>query len=62
MALTVDGPVKSIDGVDLLELAENDALVAVANPVDLTDLNARFEAAGVAVCDRCRRSAGSPRA
>ncbi|MEJ0013968.1 MAG: chorismate mutase [Bauldia sp.] len=49
VAITVDGPVKSIDGVELLELAENDALVAVANPVDLADLNARFVAAGVAV-------------
>jgi chorismate mutase / prephenate dehydratase len=49
VALTVDGPVKSIAGVELLELADNDVLVAVANPVDLTDLNARFEAAGVTV-------------
>jgi chorismate mutase len=49
VALTVEGPVKSIAGVELLQIAENDVLIAVANPFDPADLNARFEAAGVAV-------------
>ncbi|HVY21707.1 MAG TPA: chorismate mutase [Bauldia sp.] len=49
VAMTVDGTVKSIDGVELLQLAENDALVAAPAAVDLPELNARFEKAGVAV-------------
>jgi chorismate mutase len=49
VAMTADGPVKSIDGVELLALADSDALIAVPNPVDLPALHAQFERAGVAV-------------
>jgi chorismate mutase len=49
VALTVDGPVKSVDGVDLLELAGNDVLIAVSISADLSAVNTRFEQAGVKV-------------
>ncbi len=49
VAMTADGAVKSIEGVDILQLAENDALIAVPNPLDLPALHARFDKAGVSV-------------
>jgi chorismate mutase len=49
VALTVDGPMKSIEGVDILALADNEVLIAVANSVDVAALRARFEKDGVNV-------------
>jgi hypothetical protein len=49
-SLTVgSGPVKSIEGVDLLAVAGADALIAAAAPIGVGELRLRFVAAGVDV-------------
>jgi chorismate mutase len=48
-ALAVEGPVKSIAGIDILAVADADALIATTAPADAGSLRAAFEKAGINV-------------